>query len=643
MPDLRQQLQDLFGLDDFRPAQQEVIEDVLMGKDVLCVMPTGAGKSLCYQLPAIVGRGLSIVVSPLISLMRDQVEQLREQGINAEFLNSSQNASQQRDAIAQIEDSFEGLLYVAPERFSATTFQPLLAKLKVKLLAIDEAHCLSHWGHDFRPEYSQLGAVREKLGNPPTIALTATATEDVREDIIRGLKLRDPTIVITGFDRPNLRYECLRISRAKEKQTALLDLLHDIQGSAIVYCATRKSVDELTSFLAEEIKNRPVIAYHAGMDQRSRARSQEQFMQTARSIAVATNAFGMGINKPDVRLVVHYNLPGTLEAYYQEAGRAGRDGLPARCVLLYSYQDRMIQKFFIDKIGEERGDDYELIAALKARANDKLELMVQYAQSHRCRREQILDYFGDEAEIENCNCDICVHDQAPGRALPAAELPDEVVTLTRQILSAIARLNGRFGVTVIAETLAGLVNDRALRWGFTDLTVFGLLKQYPVKKLVAMVHRVMESGLVQQKNVGEDKPIHVIELTAAGVAVMKGQQLPPVSLLDLIPRRDGWQASGPNPRAMGTSPRARWDDDDQLDPIVIERFDRLRSVRMELAKARQLPPYCICHDSTLKLIAKLRPDTLGRLEQIKGMGPYKVKMYGEQLLSAIHGGSGSSL
>jgi ATP-dependent DNA helicase RecQ len=641
MPDLQQQLQDLFGLDDFRPAQRQVIEDVLSGRDVLCVMPTGAGKSLCYQLPAAAQGGLTIVVSPLIALMEDQVRQLRDEGINAALLNSSLTPAMLRESIAQIEAGFEGLLYVAPERFFSGSFEPLLERLKVKLLAIDEAHCISMWGHDFRPEYSQLGSVRRKLGMPPTIALTATATEDVRGDIIRGLALREPRIVITGFDRPNLSYQCQRISKIKPKDAELIRLLKDADGSAIVYCSTRKTVDELAPHLRAQLSGRPVVAYHAGMDQDARSQAQERFMQLPQSIAVATVAFGMGINKPDIRLVVHYNIPGTLEAYYQEAGRAGRDGLPARCVLLFSFQDRIIQQFFIDRIGEDRGlPDPQMIDALKQRASDKLDLMIRYAQTHRCRRQQILDYFGDPTRVSGCGCDVCAPDQGRASLPPGASVPDEVTTLVRQLLSAVARLNGTRGVTVIADVLAGERNERTERWGFDQLSVFGLLSRYPTKRIVAMVHRLIESGLARQRDIGRDKPIFVVELTASGVGVMKGAHPVPVLLADLLPRR-GVRAGGAKSRAArdNTADSAIVDEPIALDPQGQERFERLRAARNELALDRHVPAYCICLDSTLRLIASNNPQTLEGLELIKGMGPYKAKMYGPRLLQALSDGA----
>ena len=440
--DLREQLQKVFGLDEFRPAQQGVIEDVLAGKDVLCVMPTGAGKSLCFQLPATIKGGLTLVVSPLISLMEDQVQQLRDEGITATLLNSSLTPAEQREVLAKIENGFDGLLYVAPERFFAPNFQSTMERLRPRIFAIDEAHCISQWGHDFRPEYSRLGEVRQRLGSPPTIALTATATEDVRNDIIRGLQLNDPTVVVTGFDRPNLAYESRRSSKVSEKEAELLNLVKREEGSLIVYCATRKKVEEVTDLLKRHVKDRTIVAYHAGMEQSDRTANQEQFMSTASAIAVATNAFGMGINKPDVRLIVHYNMPGTLEAYYQEAGRAGRDGRLSRCVMLFSYQDRFIQEFFIDKMGEDGGFDPAILEKRKQFARDKLDRVITYAQSHMCRRQMILDYFGDPSEVHECQCDVCRRGEMDPSSIPSAVISDEVTTLVRQILSgdrAIAR------------------------------------------------------------------------------------------------------------------------------------------------------------------------------------------------------------
>ncbi len=634
MVDLREQLQQHFGLDDFRPAQREVIEDVLAGRDVLCVMPTGAGKSLCYQLPAAVRGGLTIVVSPLISLMEDQVQQLRDEGISAELLNSSLTSARQREVLAGLHQGFEGLLYVAPERFFTGGFQSLMEKLEPKLFAIDEAHCISQWGHDFRPEYSQLGEVRRKLGSPPTIALTATATEDVRQDIIQRLDLREPTIVVTGFDRTNLLYEVRRVTKVREKSNLLRDLLQREMGSAIIYCATRKGVDEVTADLSGALGDRSIFSYHAGMDQAARTANQERFMQTPRAVAVATNAFGMGINKPDIRLVVHYNMPGTLEAYYQEAGRAGRDGGMSRCALLYSFQDRKTQNFFIDKLAEVEHDDPAMIEERQSRARQKLDLVAQYAQTHRCRRQQILDYFGDMGEMTECQCDVCRGDS--GFIVDHSKpLSDEVIDLVRKLLAGVAWMNGKFGVGAIAEVLTGVDSERAQRWQLDKLTVFGLLEAHSPKRVIAMLHRLIESGLARQRDPERNfRPI--VELTVPGIAVMKAEQPPPAVLADLLPRRR--ESSNSNRSSGSTERKIVMDEPDgEIDPETASRFERLRGVRLQLARERQLPSYRICHDSTLKAIAFNAPDDAAGLERIKGMGPHKVRMYGEAFLKALKG------
>lgn len=401
-------LQRVFRLSAFRPHQREIVQDVLAGSDVVCVMPTGAGKSLCFQLPALLLKGLTVVVSPLISLMADQVRQLQGLGVPALLLNSSQSSGEQSKVLAELRNHFTGLLYLAPERFAAASFQQVLPRLRPNLLVVDEAHCLSFWGHDFRPEYMRLAEVRDILGSPVTMALTATATPAVREDITRLLRLRSPKLHVTGFDRPNLIYACRRLDTEAEKDAALLQGLSRQPGSGIVYCATRRTADQLAALFQEKFPKRVIRPYHAGMDAETRKGNQDDFMSAPGAVVVATNAFGMGINKPDIRFVIHYNIPASLEAYYQEAGRAGRDGRPAHCVLYCSLRDRHTQEFFIDKIGENNPAlSPQQIFTLQSHARQKLEQLLAYIFRLRCRRRSILEYFGDRSVPADCRCDVC--------------------------------------------------------------------------------------------------------------------------------------------------------------------------------------------------------------------------------------------
>ena len=451
--------------------------------------------------------------------------------------------------------------------------------------------------------------------------------------------LIDPAVVITGFDRPNLGYESRRISKVAEKEAEILSLWREEPGTGIVYCSTRKAVDSVSSFLSSQLRGRSVFAYHGGMDAATRTANQEKFMETPAAIAVATNAFGMGINKPDVRLVVHYNVPGTLEAYYQEAGRAGRDGLPARCVMLFSYQDRLTQEFFIEKIGEDQPNaDMNAIDKLKSHATKKLERVIRYAQTHSCRRRMILDYFGDDAEIDGCNCDVCRREH--GGVVVSVGGPivsDETTTVVRQLLSAIARLNKKFGVGMIADVLVGADTERTQKWGLNSLSVFGLLKAYNTKRIIAMLHRLMESGLARQRAVDGEKHITVIELTTAGAAVMKGTVPPPTTLADIIPTQRE-RISRATPGMDRHEPRQRMpreEDEAQADPESQARFEKLRQVRLAIAKEKGFPPYVVCHDSVLRTISIVMPTTLDALQSIRGMGPQRVATYGQALLDAI--------
>jgi ATP-dependent DNA helicase RecQ len=513
MDSIDELLRQVFQLAEFRPHQREIIQDVLSGNDVVCVMPTGGGKSLCFQLPAVAMNGLTVVVSPLISLMADQVKQLQRLNVPVLFMNSSQSHEEQRKVFAELKKGFAGLLYVAPERFVAPSFQHILPELKPGLFVVDEAHCLSFWGHDFRPEYMRLAEVREQLGSPVTMALTATATPSVRDDIIKMLRLRTPKLHVTGFDRPNLTYACRRLDTEAEKDAALLHGLSKQPGSGIVYCSTRRLVEQLAALFEQRLPGRTVRAYHAGMDVLPRKKSQEDFMAHADAVVVATNAFGMGINKADIRFVVHYNIPASLEAYYQEAGRAGRDGRPAQCILYCSPRDRFTQEFFIDKIGENNTVlSVSQVETLQAHARQKLDQVFNYSYRARCRRRAILEYFGDRTAITHCACDVC-------------------------------------------------------------------------------------RGMVQSR-----------PAVAAG-----------------------------KPRRRVAKPKRGSSINDPLDHTAELRFERLKTVRRDLAAEQKWPAFCIAHDSVLREVARAAPTSLDALAEIKGIGTDKLQKFGAAFLQAIKG------
>ncbi|MEM7809602.1 MAG: HRDC domain-containing protein, partial [Planctomycetota bacterium] len=447
-----------------------------------------------------------------------------------------------------------------------------------------------------------------------------------RDDIARSLGLSDPSIVVTGFDRPNLRYESRRIRGKRNKLDTLVDLVTRESGTAIVYCATRKSVDEVTDHLSQHLPSRPVMSYHGGMDPAARTDNQERWLRTTNGVAVATNAFGMGINKPDVRLVAHFNTPGCLEAYYQEAGRAGRDGQSARCVLLFSYEDRFTQEYFIDNIKGADEADPELVEEIKRRERDKLDRMIGYASTFRCRRQQILDYFGDVARVdtEHCRCDVCRSGEVPDDEENVVAVDDRTRDLVRKLLSGVARLNDKVGVGTVAEVLTGSESEKVTRRGHDRLPTHGLLGDLRTKQVIAMLHRLIEVGLVQQAAIDGDPRYKVVKLSQAGVRVMKAEVDPPTPLADLAPLRPS-RRSPDSPQKLV-----------QLDTAGGDRFQRLKSVRTELARDRGLPAYCVCNDRTLRLIAAEAPADAEALTQIKGMGPRKVAVYGQALLAALH-------
>jgi ATP-dependent DNA helicase RecQ len=558
--------------------------------------------------------------------MQDQAAQLADMGIPAAVLSSTQSQDDQRKVMKAAMDGAYRLLYLSPERLARNDTIAWLRRVPLAFFAIDEAHCISEWGHEFRPEYRQLSALRQHFPDKPIAAFTASATKRVRHDILEQLQLRDPHKYIASFHRANLRYIAHQCDKKNHRKLLLAAMRAYAGESVIVYAPTIALVEETVDYLAE--RRVAAIPYHGQMENRLRRRNQERWMNDEVRVLVGTIAFGLGINKPAVRAVIHTSMPKSIEQYYQEAGRAGRDGRAAQCVLLFSYQDRYTQEFFISKIGQDNPQsDPRIVEQMKRHAQDKLDLMIRYAQSHYCRRQVILDYFGDDTTVEGCQCDVC----APNRtAMPAViqttEMRAEVATLIRQILSGVARCKGKFGIGTVADVLAGGKDSRLNRWGLDQLSVYGLLRARPAKQIIAMIHRLLEAGLVRQRDPEGVKFRPVVELTALGIDVMKGAA-PPPALDDLIPRH----FEAPISEKKNTDQEINID----ADPIASTRYAKLRGVRLQLARERQLPAYCVCHDSTLKLIAMTNPGNGDALEKVKGMGPMKVKLYGQALLEAM--------
>jgi ATP-dependent DNA helicase RecQ len=760
--DAREALKRYFGFDSFRAGQEEIVSQIAAGHDALVVMPTGGGKSLCYQLPAMLLPGATLVVSPLIALMKDQVDALHAKGIDAETLNSSLNPEEQDERIEGLREGRFKLLYVAPERFGQRRFVEALRRANVSLVAVDEAHCVSQWGHDFRPDYLRIGrAVRDIGGNFPVAAFTATATPDVRNDIVKHLMLRDPKVFVTGFARENLSFNVARISKKLDKFQYLRDLVRR-EKTGIIYCATRKRVDEV--FEEVQAWGTRVVAYHAGLTEDQRSAAQERFISRKADVAVATNAFGMGIDRADIRFVAHYEMPGSVEAYYQEAGRAGRDGLPARCDFLYSFADKRVQEFFIDGsnpgvamvrllwdflknradaanevrlsgsamteamgLNNEMAVSSALVILMRARYvdrfdipgqrmrgtrllmpnltgaqlvldedamlekekrdNDRLQAVIDYAESGGCRQEWMLHYFGDPNARECGKCDWCARGTREG----LERLDEAKYTILRKALSGVARMSrrnganeweGMFGVGRITEMLCGKERGPVREHGLDKLSTFGLLKEEGEDFTRALLEECIKTCLLRKSR--DERP--VVTLTLLGAETMRGAHIP----IMLWPGKDGAaakrerkDATGNDARDTYTARRARKaapnyindiasaargthipilllqgnediasaardaiddadrkpvrvrpirrrpakslfvDDDEEEKPDFGHLLAELKKKRLELSRAQGVKAYQIFPDRTLEALARAKPTTHDEALNVPGVGPYK--------------------
>ncbi len=593
-------LQTVFGYPAFRGEQEAIIEHVAGGGDALVLMPTGGGKSLCYQIPALMREGTAVVVSPLIALMQDQVDALRQLGVEAAFLNSSLDAAGQREVEQRLVAGALKLLYVAPERLLTERCLELLARVPVALFAIDEAHCVSQWGHDFRPEYRQLTLLHERFPTIPRIALTATADAPTRREIVERLALESARCFVASFDRPNIRY---RVAEKDDARRQLREfLLRHAGASGIVYCLSRRKVEEVAEWLAEQ--GIAALPYHAGMDARERAANQQRFLREDGIVMVATIAFGMGIDKPDVRFVAHLDLPKSMEGYYQETGRAGRDGLPADAWLCYGLGDVVTLSQFIAKseAGEER----------KRVERAKLDALLGFAETTACRRQRLLAYFGETLARPCGNCDNCL--EPPGTW--------DASVVAQKALSCVYRTGQRFGVGHLVSVLRGEADERIRSLGHDALSTCGGGADLDKTQWRGVFRQLVASGLLAT----DEEGYGTLRLTPASRAVLRGEQ--PVLL-----RRQADSAARRAQRKQARGERARGNLD--IAPHESPLWDALRELRARLAKEQGVPAYVIFHDATLLAMLRERPQSLRELGAISGVGERKLERYGEDFLGLL--------
>ncbi|EPY2305369.1 DNA helicase RecQ [Clostridium sporogenes] len=572
-----------FGYNEFRKAQEKVIKSILKKEDTVAIMPTGAGKSICYQIPALIFEGVTVVISPLISLMKDQVDSLKEVGIEATYINSSLNNLEIEERIFNAREGLYKLIYIAPERLESDSFVRSLNNLNIALVAVDEAHCVSQWGHDFRPSYTKISNFIRKLSKRPIVtAFTATATETVRHDILNSLELQNPKVFVTGFDRENLSFSVIK---GEDKEKFIFDYLENNIGKVgIIYTSTRKEAESLYNKINK--KGYKVGVYHAGLNDEERKRTQEDFSFDNIEIIVATNAFGMGIDKSNVRFVIHHNIPKNMEAYYQEAGRAGRDGEESECILLFSPNDIRLQKYFIDESflsPERKNNEY-----------NKLRAMVDYCYTSKCLRSYILEYFGEEPLEEKCNnCSTCNDNRE-----------EKDITLEAQkIFSCVYRMKERFGVNMVADVLRGSKNKKLLSLDLDGLSTYGIMEEFTQKDIVALMNKLIADDYM----VTTDDKFPVVRLRAKSYDVLKGKETVAIKVSKI-------------------EKKVKADN---------ELLDRLKQLRKAISQEESVPPFMIFPDATLKELSEYMPTKEEDLLKIKGIGERKAEVYGERFIKSI--------